>query len=146
MKVKKIVTTGLLGLMIACTFVQTGMFVKANNYTDKVFNFSFIADGSDIAPETPRQKCDNTASYVKSNANSERFSVWFGGTNGNSSSAMTSNIVSNFEIMQPGTYRYISNSAYGRFKKVFPIFTVGQDNRTHRLSGKWSPDNISGRY
>ena len=56
MKVKKIVTTGLLGLMIACTFVQTGMFVKANNYTDKVFNFSFIADGSDIAPETPRQK------------------------------------------------------------------------------------------
>lgn len=146
MKVKKLISTGILGLMLACTFMQTSMLVKANNHTDKVFNFSFIADGSDTAPEAPRAKNDNTASYVKSNAGVDQFSVWFGGTNGNDADAMTSNIVSSYAIMPAGSYRYISNNAYGRFRNVYPIFTVGQDNRPHHLSGKWSPDNISGRY
>ncbi|MCR5668134.1 MAG: hypothetical protein K6G05_03690 [Lachnospiraceae bacterium] len=44
------------------------------------------------------------------------------------------------------SYRYISNNVYGRYAYAYLVRSVNQDNRAHRLAGRWSPDNISGRY
>ncbi|WP_294239355.1 hypothetical protein [Pseudobutyrivibrio sp.] len=147
MKVRnKAALSCLIAMMALCTFVQAGVFSMANNHADQGFGFDFYADGSDACVDTARRKEDNTASYVKSNAGIEQFSTWIAGSKSTHADPFTSNVCSSSVVIPSGAYRYISNNAYGRFSYVYPIFVIRQDNRWHHLAGKWSPDNISGRY
>lgn len=146
MRLKKIIVTGTLSLMMVCTFLQTGVIAKANNHKDVVFNIDYCADGCDAAPTAPRPKLDNTASYIKSNAGVHDFMAWIVGTNGYNAVPTTNDVCSRSEKIPSGSYRYISNTVYGRFKNAYPVITIGQNNCCYRITGKWSPDNISGRY
>ena len=96
---------------------------------------------------SPRFKTDNTASYVKSNKGVIGFTAGVAGTsNTRNYGAIFPNMCSSRVYVPTGSYRYISNNVYGNYSYAYLVLSVNQDNRLHRLSGKWSPDNISGRY
>jgi hypothetical protein len=146
MKGKKILGIGLLSALMICTYLQFDMTAQANNHTDTTFSFSYIADGTDAAV-APRSKTDNTASYVKSNKGIIGFTSFVAGTsNAGNYSAIAPNACSSRVYVPSGSYRYISNNVYGRYAYAYLVQSVSQDNRAHRLAGRWSPDNISGRY
>ena len=141
----KLAFSCLIAMMALCSFIQAGVVSLANNHKDVGFDFWYVADGSDYAV-APLAKQDNTASYVKSNAGTHEFTTWICGTNKNSADPYSMNYCSNSVRIASGSYRYISNTVYGKFKNAFPMITIGQDNKQYYISGKWSPDNISGRY
>ena len=119
--------------------------VYANNYKDRGFSFSYYADGTDQSI-SPRAKQDNTASYMKNNASSTDLMVCVAGTNSISKyPGINPNRCSGVCLIQKGSYRYMSNNVHGRYKYAYLVMG-SDDKRTHTVSGKWSPDNISGRY
>lgn len=119
--------------------------VYANNHGDTTFSFSYYADGTDYAI-SPRPKQDNTASYMKNNASSINLMVSVAGTNSKyGNTGINPNRCSGVCLIPKGSYRYMSNNVYGRYKYAYLVMGA-DDKRTHTVSGKWSPDNISGRY
>lgn len=146
MKRQRLITTSVLSLLLVCALMQSGLVAKANNHVDVGFNIYYCADGSDTAPTPPRPKQDSTASYIKSNAGVHDFTAWIEGTNGNNAYPNYVNCCSSSQKVPSGSYRYFSNTVYGRFTNAYPVITIGQNNRCYTISGKWSPDNISGRY
>jgi len=134
------------GLFALCMVCQTVDVAKANNYKDSTFDFYYYADGSDTCINA-RPKEDNTATYVKSNAGTIQFKAAVAGTNALSrTTAINPNYCSGWQAIPTGSYRYISNTVYGKYSYAYLVMTVSQDNKNHWMSGKWSPDNISGRY
>ena len=119
--------------------------VYANNHRDREFSFSYYADGTDQSIR-PREKMDNTASYMKNNASSTDLMVCVAGTNSISKyPGINPNRCSGVGLIPKGSYRYMSNNVYGRYKYAYLVMGA-DDKRTHTVSGKWSSDNISGRY
>ncbi len=140
-----------LGLFICCLLMATSLCgetvrVFANNYKDTTFSIEYYADGSDY-PIEPREKQDNTASYIKSYASNPALLVCVAGTNNaNSYTAIDPNRCSSIISVPSGSYRYISNTVYGNYSYAYLVIGTEQTNQTYTISGKWSPDNISNRY
>ncbi|MCF0131671.1 MAG: hypothetical protein HUJ71_08065 [Pseudobutyrivibrio sp.] len=134
-------------ILMACTIIQTKNIASANNYKDATFDFNFYADGSDGSISPAREKQDDTATYVKNNAKSTKFNTAVAGTNvATSCTGIDPKIYSDWVSVPTGSYRYISNWLYGNRKYAYPMVVIRQDNAIHKVSGKWSPDNISNRY
>lgn len=132
-------------VILGGSLVNGVVMTYANNHTDTRFSFYYYGDGSDTAIP-PRSKQDNTASYMKNNATSPTLAVCVAGTNSLSSySGLEPNYCSGPMEVPSGSYRYIPNSVYGQYRYAY--LTMGCDDKMeHTISGKWSPDNISGRY
>ncbi len=142
---KKKLTAILSAVLFAGTLANGAVTASANNYTDTTFHFYYEADGTDTAIE-PRDKMDNTASYVKLNSSSTDLMVCVAGTNSKTSyNAINPNLCSSFVYVPRGDYKYISNTVYGNYKYAYLVMGSGIGGR-QLVSGKWSPDNISGRY
>lgn len=125
------------------TFAQTSF---ANNHKDTTFDFEMYGDGADNAYNDTREKEDNTATYVKPNSNSDDAYVVVCGTNhSNIRNEPYHHECGDAGRINAGSYRYISNTVYPKYKYAYLCF--GRDNRRmNHYVGKWSPDNISGRY
>ncbi len=133
-------------LALICTLgsvVQTSL---ANNHKDTTFDFEMYGDGADNAYNDTRKKEDNTATYVKLNSNSDDAYVVVCGTNhSNLRNEPYHHECGDAGRINAGSYRYISNTVYPTYKYAYLCF--GRDNRRmNHFIGKWSPDNISGRY
>ena len=143
---KKKISLFLCCLLMIKSFGTEVAKVYANNYTDTTFSFSYYADGSDTAI-SPREKQDNTASYIKNNASSPSLLVCVAGTNSASSySGINPNRCSSIVSVSSGSYKYISNTVYGNYTYAYLTLGTAQTNQTYTISGKWSPDNISNQY
>ena len=142
---KQKIVLALIAVLLAGSLTGGIKQVYANNYKDTTFSFSYYADGTDQAI-SPRTKQDNTASYMKNNASSTDLMVSVAGTNSSSKySGINPNRCSGVCLIPKGSYRYMSNNVYGNYTYAYLVMGA-DDKRTHTVSGKWSPDNISGRY
>lgn len=131
-------------LLLTGTLTNVGT-AYANNYGDTTFKFRYNAIGSDVSIE-PREKTDSTASYVKLTSNSIDLMVYVSGTNDKKDyNALLPHMCSNVVLVPKGDYKYISNTVFGKYKYAY--LCMGSDIKgMHWVEGRWSPDNISGRY
>lgn len=142
---KKKLTAILSAVLFAGTLANGAVTASANNYENTTFSFYYQADGTDTSIR-PREKMDNTASYVKLNSSSTDLMVCVAGTNsGNGNNAINPNRCSNVVYVARGDYKYLSNTVYGNYKYAYLVMGSGIGG-TQWVSGEWSPDNISGRY
>ncbi|MDD6427844.1 hypothetical protein [Candidatus Weimeria sp. HCP3S3_B5] len=133
-------------LAMTCIMSTVGQAVHANNHTDTPFDFEVdYCAGTDQMVDKPRRKMDNTASYVKLTAKSDDAWPSFRGTNSSTNYTLgLDEETGSSSKLRAGNYRYISNSAYPKYKYTY-LMLGSNDNRV-RFIGRWSPDNISGRY
>ncbi len=131
------------------TLGSTGMtsIARANNYTDTTFGYSYNGDGSDITTSM-RAKQDASATYVFNNATgSHSISVAVAGATTYSSnpSFMPSGYVSDYYTVSVGNRKYISTGSglYPAYRYAYLLLATS-DHTANYISGKWSPDNISG--
>lgn len=140
-----------IGLFLCCLLMAASLCgetvrVFANNYTDTEFEFEYYADGSDVGIPA-RPKDDNTASYIKSYSSNPALLVCVAGSNSaDSYSGIDPNRCSSIINVPSGSYRYISNTVYGNYSHAYLVIGTAQTNLLYTIKGKWSPDNISGRY
>lgn len=134
---------------IVITMGSTGMasIALANNYTDTPFGYSYNGDGSDITT-VMRAKLDSSATYVFNNAtNSHSVSVAVTGakTYSSSPSFMPSGYISTYYTVSVGNRKYITTGSnlYPTYSYAYLLMATS-DHTENYISGKWSPDNISG--
>lgn len=131
-------------VLLAGTLANVGT-AYANNYKDATFKFRYSADGSDVTVAPAREKMDNTATYVKLTSNSIDLMMYVCGTNSPNKDTGLPDMCSTVVFVPKGDYRYISNTVYGKYKYAY--LRGGSDIKgIHLVEGRWSPDNISGRY
>lgn len=119
----------------------------ANNYTDTTFGYSYNGDGSDITTDM-RAKQDSSATYIFNNAtNSHSISVAVTGAKTYSSnpSFMPSGYISSYYTVKVGNRKYITTGSnlYPTYSYAYLLMATS-DHTANYISGKWSPDNISG--
>ena len=132
-------------LLFSASIVNSHDFLLANNHKDSEFSFKYYGDGSEYGLK-PRRKEDDTAAYMKNNASSSSVSVSVAGTNDkNYRGSVKANWCSDDYTIKPGKYKYMSNTVYNNYKYAYLL--IGKDDKKkHTISGKWSPDNICGKY
>lgn len=139
----KRVATILTSLALCGSILTIATPAMANNYENTSFSFTFAADGTDYAIK-PRAKQDSSASYMKNNStNSIDVSVFVAGTSSATKySALTPNLCSDKFSIKKGTYKYMSNTVRKKGYKYAYLVIGSHINKTSKVSGKWSPDNV----
>ncbi len=66
--------------------------------------------------------------------------------NANDRNGISPNWCSDDYFVKPGKYKYISNKVYQKKYKYAYLIMGKDDKKRHEVKGKWSPDNISGKY
>lgn len=104
-------------------------------------------DGSDLAT-TARRKSDNTYTYVYSTNSTATINVAAeakdGIVNGDKGDPFDYDYITSVYQIAPGNRKYFPNKAKKKGFSATYLALSTADHKSHRIVGKWSPDNISG--